>query len=136
MKAHENHDGIARKFRLAFPISKFPFKTLTPQGSSEKERNKFHRQLLDLRKLMNLAQAGDRNAYRRLLSQAADLLHRYYVNFLPAPAAGQATRNALTIHGVRHTYDPKMSFELWMREIARLRFKDIRRASANTSRVA
>jgi RNA polymerase sigma-70 factor (ECF subfamily) len=76
--------------------------------------------------LMAHAQAGDREAYRRLLGEIAP-----YVRSL----AAKCHRNAsdiedcvqdvlLTVHAVRHTYDPLRPFAPWLVAIAHRRIAD------------
>ena len=87
--------------------------------------------------LMARAQAGDGEAYRRLLEQITP-----YVRSL----AAQLSRDAgdmedavqdvlLTIHSVRHTYDPSRPFGPWLVAIAHRRIVDwLRRRGRARSR--
>lgn len=91
--------------------------------------------MTDLRELMIAAQDGDSDAYRQFLSQVVNLLAQFYINRLPAPLFGPTIRSALlTIHAVRHTYDPATPLEPWLYEIAMLRCGDALRTPGETSR--
>lgn len=81
--------------------------------------------------LMAAAQAGDAAAYRRLLHGITPYLRAI---------AGRAHRGAgdvedsvqdilLTLHAVRHTYDPGRPFKPWLAGIAQHRVMDRLRAS-------
>jgi RNA polymerase sigma-70 factor (ECF subfamily) len=76
--------------------------------------------------LMARAQGGDRAAYRRLLEEVSP-----YVRSL-ASAAHRDPRDVedtvqdvlLTLHSIRHTYDPARPFGPWLVAIARRRIVD------------
>ena len=79
----------------------------------------------DWSRLMAIAQDGDRAAYEKLL--------RDVVPFVRAIAAGHHRGDRiedvvqdvlLTVHRVRHTYDPARPFEAWLATIARRRSID------------
>src|SRR5262245_57557210 len=84
--------------------------------------------------LMAAAQGGDRAAYERLL--------REILPFLRALAARQHRRPdriedvvqeaLLTVHRVRHTYDPTRPFAPWLAAIARRRSIDALRRRGRT----
>jgi RNA polymerase sigma factor (sigma-70 family) len=85
---------------------------------------------------MEAAQNGDRAAYERLLREAAP--------FIRAIVARQHTRDGiedvlqdvlLTVHRVRHTYDPARPFEAWLATIARRRSIDALRRYGRTNAV-
>ena len=76
--------------------------------------------------LMQRAQAGDRDAYRRLLTEITP-----YVRALAARHHRQredvedSTQDVLlTVHAVRHTYDPTRPFAPWLASIAQRRIVD------------
>ncbi len=74
---------------------------------------------------MVAAQAGDRGAYHRLLSELRVWLRRYYVGRLPSGMVDDATQDALlAIHEKRHTYDPSRPFLPWLAAIARYKWID------------
>lgn len=85
---------------------------------------------------MTAAQAGDRPAYEALLRDCVPLIRR------TARRAGvQADRVddvvqdvLLTLHRVRHTYDPGRSFTAWLDAIARSRSVDDLRRRGRTER--
>ncbi|MDQ0140367.1 sigma-70 family RNA polymerase sigma factor [Cupriavidus necator] len=84
--------------------------------------------------MMARAQAGDRAAYRRLLEGIAP--------YIRALAARQVRNHEdiedivqdvlLTVHAVRHTYDPARPFGPWLVSIARRRIIDSLRRRART----
>lgn len=88
-------------------------------------------------RLMAAAQDGDRTAYARLLHEV--------VPFIRAIAVHQhATRDRvdevvqdslLTLHRVRHTYDPSRPFKHWLAAIARRRSIDVLRRRSRLERM-
>jgi RNA polymerase sigma-70 factor (ECF subfamily) len=105
--------------------------------ASERDGKAAPRRDLDWSILMAHAQAGDREAYRRLLADIAP-----YVRAL----ASRCHRNAsdvedcvqdilFCVHAVRHTYDPIRPFGPWLVAIANRRIADrLRRQIRSTSR--
>lgn len=77
--------------------------------------------------LMSCAQQGDNESYHELLEEIARVLRSYVANRL-LRAGDQAEdlvqEILLTIHRVRHTYDPKRPFAPWMFAIAKHRLMD------------
>src|SRR6266702_1549440 len=75
---------------------------------------------------MARAQAGDRDAYRRLLEDVAPYLRsiaaRHFRNSGDIEDAVQEV--LLTVHAVRHTYDPARPFGPWLVAIANRRVVD------------
>jgi RNA polymerase sigma factor (sigma-70 family) len=85
---------------------------------------------LDWQTLMAAAQAGDADAYRRLLSELIPWLRRYYLRRLPPAATEDAIQDVLlAIHEKRHTYDPSRPFGPWLAAIARYKWIDRLRAT-------
>lgn len=84
---------------------------------------------LDWSICMARAQAGDREAYRRLLVEIAPYLRsiaaRRMQNRGDVEDAVQDT--LLTVHAVRHTYDPTRPFGPWLVAIANRRIVDVMR---------
>jgi RNA polymerase sigma-70 factor (ECF subfamily) len=76
--------------------------------------------------LMARAQDGDAQAYRRLLAELAPYLRamaaRYHRDRRDVEDTVQDI--LLTIHGIRHTYDPKRPFKPWLVGIGRRRIID------------
>lgn len=72
------------------------------------------------------AQDGDRGAYRRLLEDIAPYLRALGRRFgLPSDEIEDAVQDVLlTVHKIRHTYDPKRPFGPWLLAIARHRLVD------------
>lgn len=103
-------DAIAIPFLPAFPVS-------------EAERD-----ARDLRwsSLMAAAQAGDARAYDMLLRECLPLLRAICRRRIPnAAEAEDAVQDALlTLHQVRHTYDPTRPFRPWLAAIAERRAVD------------
>ena len=91
---------------------------------------------------MAAAQDGDADAYRRLLRDITPLLRRVAAHRLyGAPAADiedVVQEVLLSVHSVRHTYDPARPFLPWLMAIERHRLGDWqrRRARLNANEVA
>lgn len=80
--------------------------------------------------LMEAAQAGDGDAYRRLLRALLPYLRGYARRHLRDSAAAEDLVQdiLLTLHRVRHTYDPARPLQPWLSVIARHRLIDAYRA--------
>ena len=92
---------------------------------------------LDWSVYMARAQAGDREAYRRLLEDVAPYLRsiaaRHFRNSGDIEDAVQEV--LLTVHAVRHTYDPARPFGPWLVAIANRRVVDgLRRQGRSRAR--
>jgi RNA polymerase sigma factor (sigma-70 family) len=76
--------------------------------------------------LMARAQEGDRDAYKRLLREAAGYLRALAANHLrnPVDVEDAVQDTLLTLHAIRHTYDPGRPFGPWLVAIARRRIAD------------
>jgi len=76
--------------------------------------------------LMSQAQGGDAPAYRRLLIELAPYLRaiarRYHRD--PRDVEDSVQDALLTLHAVRHTYDPARPFKPWLVTLARRRIAD------------
>jgi RNA polymerase sigma-70 factor (ECF subfamily) len=81
---------------------------------------------LDWSKLMARAQDGDRHAYRTLLQDVTPYLRSLAARcFKPPAEAEDAVQDVLlTVHMVRHAYDPGRPFGPWLVAIANRRFID------------
>jgi RNA polymerase sigma-70 factor (ECF subfamily) len=78
---------------------------------------------------MVAAQAGDASAYRRLLTEAAAWLQRYFLGRLPPVMIDDVIQETLiAIHEKRHTYDPDRPFIAWLAAIARYKWIDALRS--------
>jgi len=90
---------------------------------------------LDWSICMAQAQAGDRDAYRRLLEAVTPYLRalaaRHIGNRSDVEDAVQDI--LLTIHTVRHTYDPARPFGPWLVTIAHRRIIDVLRRQGRSS---
>lgn len=85
--------------------------------------------------LMARAQDGDRLAYRRLLEEITPYLRSLAARH---PALSEETEDVvqdilLTVHAVRHTYDPSRPFGPWLLAIARRRIVDRLRRRGRTA---
>ena len=80
----------------------------------------------DWSELMARAQDGDRAAYRRLLTEITPYLRGLAARRLIGPTGIEdAVQDVLlTIHEVRHTYDPARPFGPWLATIAKRRIID------------
>jgi RNA polymerase sigma-70 factor, ECF subfamily len=76
--------------------------------------------------LMAAAQDGDRAAYERLLREVLPYLRSLvaYQHRAPDRAEEVVQEVLLTVHRVRHTYDPARPFRPWLAAIARRRSID------------
>lgn len=85
--------------------------------------------------LMIAAQAGDRAAYRRLLTEITPYLRALARRSLRRPAdAEDAVQDVLlTLHSIRQTYDPARPFQPWLVAIARRRIVDRVRIQIRTT---
>ena len=94
-------------------------------------------QTLDWSIYMARAQAGDREAYRRLLEEITPYLRSLATRLIQNRSdIEDAVQDALlSVHAVRHTYDPMRPFGPWLVAIARRRFVDgLRRRGRAASR--
>ena len=92
---------------------------------------------LDWSTYMARAQAGDREAYRRLLEDVTPYLRsiaaRHFQNSGDIEDTVQEV--LLTVHAVRHTYDPERPFGPWLVAIANRRVVDgLRRQGRSRAR--
>jgi RNA polymerase sigma-70 factor (ECF subfamily) len=72
-------------------------------------------------RLMALAQQGDRDAYRRLLSDIGPALARFFRRKVADPhdVEDLCQETLIALHRARHTYDPARPLEPWLFAIAR-----------------
>ncbi len=80
----------------------------------------------DFAAMMIAAQAGDQEAYRELLEALQPLVRAYVKRRLrDEEAIADVCQDVLlTMHRVRHTFEPGRAFEPWFYAIARSRFID------------
>jgi len=81
------------------------------------------------RELMRAAQDGDNLAYGRLLSEILPLLRRVVARKWHSDADDIVQEILLSVHAVRHTYDPARAFVPWLMTIASRRIADAARRS-------
>jgi RNA polymerase sigma-70 factor (ECF subfamily) len=76
--------------------------------------------------LMGRAQQGDRDAYRRLLTEITPYLRALARRngVMPAEVEDAVQDILLTVHTIRHTYDPSRPIGPWLVTIARRRIVD------------
>ena len=87
--------------------------------------------------LMAHAQSGDRDAYHRLLEEITPYVRSLAVKSHrdPADIEDSVQDVLLTVHAVRHTYDPTRPFGPWLVAIANRRVTDrLRRQGRTTAR--
>lgn len=89
--------------------------------------------------LMAAAQAGDATAYRRLLTEILPFVRALIVRQIGRADEDAAQEALLSLHLVRHTYDPSRPFKPWLAAIVRHRLLDelrrIKRRSAKETTV-
>jgi RNA polymerase sigma-70 factor (ECF subfamily) len=87
-----------------------------------------------LRELMRAAQAGDGAAYAELLEMVAERVRavvRHRRGFLGSAAVEDVVQEILlSVHAVRHTYDPDRPLTPWLLAIVRHRLADQARRDA------
>ncbi len=88
--------------------------------------NARNRQASEWAALMRAAQEGDGAAYHRLLREIAPAIRRIVINRMPSAAdAEDVVQDVLiSLHSVRHTYDPDRPFLPWLMAISRHRVLD------------
>ncbi|MGH9810340.1 MAG: sigma-70 family RNA polymerase sigma factor [Terriglobia bacterium] len=92
---------------------------------------------LDWSILMAHAQAGEQEAYRRLLEEITPYVRSLAAKCHRDPSDVEDTLQdvLLTVHAVRHTYDPTRPFGPWLVAIAHRRITDrLRRQGRSTAR--
>jgi RNA polymerase sigma-70 factor (ECF subfamily) len=84
--------------------------------------------------LMARAQSGDREAYRRLLTEVTPYIRALAAKYLRESADVEDTSQdvLLTVHAIRHTYDPTRPFVPWLTAIIRRRVVDRLRKHGRT----
>jgi len=89
----------------------------------------------DLSAWMADVQRGDEDAYRSLLNALQPMLFRYLRRRVRSDEAAEDISQDvfLTMHRVRHTYEPTRPFEPWFFSIARSRLIDYMRKVKRTS---
>ncbi len=89
--------------------------------------------------LMARAQEGDGNAYRRLLNEITPYLRSFAARYHrdPRDIEDSMQDTLLTLHAIRHTYDPRRPFTPWLVAITRRRIIDrLRQQKRSRSREA
>jgi RNA polymerase sigma-70 factor (ECF subfamily) len=85
---------------------------------------------------MAAAQAGDRRAYERVLADSVALIRSVARRQgVPVDALDDVVQETLlTVHRVRHTYDPSRSYDAWLAAIASRRAIDALRSHGRRDR--
>lgn len=79
----------------------------------------------ELKSLMVAGLAGDKAAYRALLTALGDVLRKYYMRRIGHDDAEDLVQEALVaIHTRRATYDPTQPFTPWLYAVARYKLLD------------
>lgn len=79
----------------------------------------------DARRLMGLAQDGDKAAYHALLSGCRDWLARYYARRIAPPMVDDLIQDTLlSLHAKRASFERARPFYPWLAAIARYRWID------------
>ncbi|WHZ19475.1 MAG: RNA polymerase ECF-type sigma factor [Rhodanobacteraceae bacterium] len=100
----------------------------TAHGSDTADRQR--------RAWMVAAQTGDRVAYERVLADSVTLIRNVARRRgVPADALDDVVQETLiTIHRVRHTYDPSRSYDAWLAALAERRAIDALRSHGRRHR--
>lgn len=105
-----------------------------PSGAScaeTRERRVRTNEDTHLRDLMRAAQSGDGRAYASLLSESAPIIRRAVLRRWRGPDVEDIVQEALlSLHAVRHTYDPGRPFLPWLLAIVQYRVADAARRHA------
>jgi RNA polymerase sigma-70 factor (ECF subfamily) len=85
---------------------------------------------------MAAAQAGDQRAYARLLSDSVALIRAVARRQgVPVDSLDDVVQETLlTVHRVRHTFDPTRSYDAWLAAIAARRAVDVLRGQGRRDR--
>lgn len=85
---------------------------------------------------MVAAQAGDRRAYERLLADSIALIHvaARRAGVAPDHVDDVVQETLLTVHRVRHTFDPTRTYDAWLVAIAQRRAIDALRRRGRRDR--
>lgn len=102
----------------------------SPNSAEEKVRRELRWQAL-----MKAAQDGDNRAYLKLLAEILPVLRRVVRNRWRSPEGAEdiVQEILISIHTVRHTYDPARPFLPWMVTICSRRIADAARRSSSRS---
>jgi RNA polymerase sigma-70 factor (ECF subfamily) len=113
-----------RKASLTLVTSNFPGSAVDNRGAAGEARASDGQ--LDWSSFMARAQDGDRDAYRTLLEDITPYLRSLAVRcFKDASDVEDAVQDVLlTVHVVRHVYDPSRPFGPWLLAIANRRMID------------
>jgi RNA polymerase sigma-70 factor (ECF subfamily) len=108
-------------------ISQFArFRKMVTQGANTNRE--------DWSRLMRAAQDGDRAAYERLLRNVVPFIRAVVSYHHRADRIEDVVQDVLlTVHRVRHTYDPTRPFDAWLATIARRRSVDALRRRGRIS---
>src|SRR5438876_245015 len=123
---------------------RIPPLTLVPSASTHAEADSSDREItggnefatrdLDWSLILARAQGGDAEAYRRLLTEIAPYLRSLARQHHRDPGDVDDTVQdvLVTVHAIRHTYDPNRPFGPWLVAIAKRRIVDRLRSQGRT----
>lgn len=113
-----SHDGVVS---LSDHLDPVPAESINPREQADRQRAGW----------MAAAQAGDRRAFERVLAESVVLIRR--VAQRKGVADGSVDdvvqETLITVHRVRHTFDPSRSYDAWLTAIATRRAMDALRSS-------
>ncbi len=110
----------------ARPLTLVARAAAAPSGAERRPVDEAPARALDWSILMAHAQAGEREAYRRLLVEITPYLRSLAAKCHRDPCDVEDTVQdvLLTLHAIRHTYEPTRPFGPWLVAIARRRITD------------
>ena len=118
------------------PLTLVGDREATPSGAEDSERHGAGARLrgVDWSILMAHAQAGERDAYRRLLEEITPFVRSLATKSHRDPSDIEDTVQdvLLTVHAIRQTYDPMRPFGPWLVAIAHRRIVDRLRRQGRT----
>ncbi len=116
-------DGLPSSSDRPFTVS---VEAASPSEQAERQRAAW----------MAAAQAGDRRAYERVLASSLSLIRSVARRQgVPVDSIDDVVQETLlTVHRVRHTYDPTRSFDAWLAAIASRRAIDALRSQGRRGR--
>lgn len=116
-------DGLPSPSDRPFTVS---VEAASPSEQAERQRAAW----------MAAAQAGDRRAYERVLASSLSLIRSVARRQgVPVDSIDDVVQETLlTVHRVRHTYDPTRSFDAWLAAIASRRAIDALRSQGRRGR--
>ena len=124
------HRRLPRFMYSEKPTDPYPMSQPPPHDSAKSAREERWRQL------MQAAQQGDQTAYATLLGELLVPLRKFVLRRWRDPGGVEdvVQEILLSIHSVRHTYDPGRPFGPWLMAIAQRRTMDAARKAYGRAR--